>query len=161
MAFLGIRDRLTDQFAARPPGVDDRVPLHFQPFLEQNRLCAAAAAVGSLDHDQLARASLARQIGHGVTHVAEFGICRSFSGHCSPCSCPSNALLGRSRPIVFQRLIDEAPHDLLLFADALGRVDFGQAVFSGDLGVFIENPALEKFETADQIGASPRSIPAS
>jgi len=38
---------------------------------------------------------------------------------------------------------------LLLFADALRRVNFGEAVFIGDLGVFAQNPALKKLEAAD------------
>jgi hypothetical protein len=50
---------------------------------------------------------------------------------------------------------------LLLFADALGGVDFGHAVFEGYLGIFAQDSALEELEAADDVGARPRSMPAS
>src|ERR1700733_8816450 len=55
--------------------------------------------------------------------------------------------------VILEGLIDIAADDLLLLADALGGVDFGEAVFVGDSAVLVEDAALEEPEAADEIGS--------
>ncbi len=62
-------DRRLHQLGARPAGLDDAVPFHFEPFAQQLDLRAAPDAVGPLDGNQFSRIRVERQVGNALAVV--------------------------------------------------------------------------------------------